>query len=294
MVSVIIPTFNRNLSLCNTLSCLFKQSYKNYEIIVIDQSNRKFEEKSIFLLNNKNKFKYLTAKIPNASRARNMGISKARGSLFLFLDDDVLFDKNLIKNHVKNYTDIRIGAITGRVTSNEEKESENRSIKVGRISWYGKFTDNFSSTIRQEVDTAITCNASWKKTCLDEVGLFDEKFTGPIREDSDLSLRTKKKGYKIIFDPTSVVRHVRDQTGGFRKTEGKINWYIGFFKSETYFFIKHFPKVLLPFILLTRLKWVLYSALNAIRYRNILYLQAPFLGIYRGLIDYSKRNEHWS
>ena len=171
LVSVIIPTFNRNISLCNTLSCLFKQLYKNYEIIIVDQSDKEFKEKDLFLIKNKNKFKYLATKIPNAARARNIGILEARGTILLFLDDDVIFDKDLIKNHVSNYTDKKIGAVAGRVTSNEGKNKELKSLKVGRISWFGKFTDGFSSMIRQEVDTVIACNASWKKTCLDRVGL---------------------------------------------------------------------------------------------------------------------------
>lgn len=269
-VSVIIPTFNRDLPFRQTLTCLFKQDYPKFEIIIIDQSDKKFLQKENFLKKHKNKLKYLFSKTPNASAARNKGIKIAKGKIVLFLDDDVTFNKNLIKNHVKNYGDSQIGAVAGRVVSQSQPSEEDRK-NVGQITWYGKFTDGFSSKIRQEVMTVITCNASWRKSVLDKIGLFDENFTGPIREDSDLSLRTIKRGFKIIFDPDSAVNHVRAVSGGFRQTEGRAKWYQGFFKSETYFFLKH-KSFILPIVYLTRWQWF-------VRSRSLI---VPFLGIYGG------------
>ena len=51
-VSVVIPTFNRGKPLCDTLESLFHQlqgeKYVDYEIIVVDQSTKKFPEKEKF------------------------------------------------------------------------------------------------------------------------------------------------------------------------------------------------------------------------------------------------------
>ena len=49
LVSVIIPTYNRGEPLCRTLESLFIQDYSNYEIVVVDHSNKKFREKEDFL-----------------------------------------------------------------------------------------------------------------------------------------------------------------------------------------------------------------------------------------------------
>jgi len=139
----------------------------------------------------------------------------------------------------------------------------------------------------------ITCNASWKKSVLDQIGVFDENFTGPIREDSDLSLRTIKAGFKIIFDPKAEVIHKKVDSGGFRKSEGRLEWYKGFFKSETYFFLKHYPIYLLPFILLSRWQWAVRCMLG--RSISLTTCLTPIIGIKEGILAYRRYlNENWS
>lgn len=294
LVSIIIPTYNRNEPLQNTLKCCLSQDYPNYEIIVVDQSDKKFPEKEKFLEANKKRVHFFLSSPPNAALARNIGIKKSKGDIIIFLDDDVVFGKNLIQNHVDGYASENIGAIAGRVeTEGRPIEAERKN--TGRITWLGKFTDGFSSRVKQEVMSVITCNASWRRSILDKVGYFDERFTGPLREDSDLSLGTIKAGYKIVFEPGASVVHRRAETGGFRKSEGRLKWYFGFFKGETYFFLKHWPKILVPFILLSRIEWALRCMLGFGREVSWRSVTTPWLGIYEGIKTYLRwKNENRS
>lgn len=283
-ISVIVPTYNRGEPLCRSLGSLFKQTYPNFEIIVVDQSDKKFPEKEEFLKTNKKKIRYFTSKIPNAARAKNLGVGKAKGEILLFLDDDVECRQGLLANHIKNYKDKKIGAVVGRIITSGQKLEENNK-NVGRITAWGSFSGGFSSKVKQEIFDAITCNASWRKEVFVELGGFDENFTGPIREDSDLAIRTCRAGYKIIFEPQAELVHLRAETGGFRKTEGRLKWYYGFFKSETYFFLKHLHWFWWPIFWLNRWQWFLRS-------RSI---TTPFEGIYHGFQTYwSWRNENRS
>lgn len=294
LVSIIIPTYNRDEPLRDSLECCLSQDYPNYEIIVVDQSDKKFPEKEKFLELNKKRIRLLFSSEPNAALARNIGIKKSKGDIVIFLDDDVVFGKDLIKNHVSAYVSNNIGAIAGRVeTEGQPVEPERKN--TGRITWWGKFTDGFSSKIRQEVMTVITCNASWRRIVFDKVGYFDEKFTGPLREDTDLSLRTRKDGYKIFFEPKATVVHKRAETGGFRKSEGRLKWYFGFFKGETYFFLKYRSKLLVPFIILTRIEWILRCMFGFGREISLRSLAIPWLGIYEGVKTYLRwKNENRS
>ena len=54
-VSVIIPTYNRDEPLRKTLKSLLAQDYPNFEIILVDQSDKKFPEKEKFLKKYKEK-----------------------------------------------------------------------------------------------------------------------------------------------------------------------------------------------------------------------------------------------
>jgi len=289
-ISIIIPTYNRGQPLIDTLQSLLKQNYSSREIIVVDQSTKKLLLKEKFLKKNKERVKLLSSSPPNAAAARNLGIKKAKGKIILFLDDDVVCHQNLIKQHLKNYTDSRIGAVCGRVISQGQK-IEAQHHHVGQITWWGHFTDGFSTTIKQPIRTAITCNASWRLKILRDLGGFDENFTGPIREDSDLSLRTLKAGWQIIFEPQAVVTHIRAKSGGFRKTEGRLKWYRGVFRSETYFFLKHWPKFLLPLVLLTRFNLAVRCMFGFGREVSWQSLIAPWQGIVEGIKLYFTSEE---
>jgi len=294
LVSVIIPTYNRGKSLCDTLRSLFKQDYPNFEIIVVDQSTKKFPEKEEFLRKNKAKIRYLRLGSPNASLARNIGVKNSRGEILLFLDDDVICDKKLIFAHVANYASSKVGAVGGRVLTPGQK-IEGTKANVGQITFWGKFTDGFSSKVRQEVMTVITCNASWRKKVFEQLGGFDENFTGPIREDSDLSLRTIKAGYKIIFEPKAVVIHRRVISGGFRKSEGRLKWYFGFFKSETYFFFKYLKWYWWPIFWLMRWQFFVRCMFGFGREVSLRSMIIPWQGIYHGWQTYRrKKNDNRS
>jgi len=283
-ISIIIPTYNRSSPFINTLKSLFAQKYNNFEIIVIDQSDKIFPEKEKFFKLNQNKFTLIKTKIPNAARARNLGLKIAKGEIILLLDDDTVFGKDLLINHVNAYSDSRIGAVAGRVISEGQPVEADRK-NVGQITPWGSFTDGFSSKIKQEVMTVITCNASWRKSVLDKIGGFDQNFTGPIREDTDLSLRTIKDGYKIVFEPKAEVVHKRAASGGFRKSEGRNRWYLGFFKSEAYFSLKWIKWYWWPVFWTTRWQWFLRSKS----------LILPWQGIIEGIKSFRRlKNENWS
>ncbi|MBF0570944.1 MAG: glycosyltransferase family 2 protein [Candidatus Omnitrophica bacterium] len=90
LVSVIIPTYNRSRVLPRTLSSLKRQTYKNLEVIVIDDASTddtekvvKSFERDLNLVYFKNK---INLKIP--ARSRNIGLKKASGEYFALLDDD--------------------------------------------------------------------------------------------------------------------------------------------------------------------------------------------------------------
>lgn len=80
-LSIVIPTLNRYPYLMNTVKDLSQQSFKDFEIIIVDQTDKDqaqsvyFEELDI---------KYYWSEIKSASLARNIGIKEAGGSGFIY------------------------------------------------------------------------------------------------------------------------------------------------------------------------------------------------------------------
>jgi glycosyltransferase involved in cell wall biosynthesis len=103
MVSVIIPTYNRFDLLLKSIDSIINQTYKNFEIIIVDDcsDDKRYET----LLDNKN-VRYFRLKERSGLPAvtRNFGIKQSVGDWIAFLDDDDVWLPDKLKLQV-NYTD---------------------------------------------------------------------------------------------------------------------------------------------------------------------------------------------
>ena len=88
LISVIIPVFNTGLSALKLLKCLKKQTYKNLEIIIVDDGSTK--KQGINTLKSDPLVHYYHQKNQGASSARNLGLRHAHGDFISFLDSDDL------------------------------------------------------------------------------------------------------------------------------------------------------------------------------------------------------------
>ena len=104
-VSIIINCFNGELFLEKCLLSIFRQSYKNWEIIFWDNCSTD-NSKNIFFQKIKNKkFKYFKAKkFTNLYAARNLAIKKAKGEIIMFVDVDDEWFPNKIKKQVSIFS----------------------------------------------------------------------------------------------------------------------------------------------------------------------------------------------
>ncbi|HFD31629.1 MAG TPA: glycosyltransferase family 2 protein [Gammaproteobacteria bacterium] len=88
-VSVIIPTYNRSKYIAETLESVFNQSFKNYEIIIINDGSTDDTEK--ILEPYRDRIIYKKIKNQGVAFARNEGMKLARGKYIAYLDDDDLY-----------------------------------------------------------------------------------------------------------------------------------------------------------------------------------------------------------
>lgn len=104
LISIIIPVYNGEREIEKCLSSIFDQTYKNYEVVVVNDGStdktleilKKYKEKykrKVNIINQKNK---------GQAVARNNGIKKVKGKYITFLDADDYFDKNFLKKLYDN------------------------------------------------------------------------------------------------------------------------------------------------------------------------------------------------
>ncbi len=102
LVSIIIPTKNRPKMLTECIDSIIDQTYRNIEIIIVDDDhdNWSAEECVTGYLNNNYNIKYYKNPGFGGNSARNYGVAKSKGSIIAFCDDDDMFEKQKIERQL--------------------------------------------------------------------------------------------------------------------------------------------------------------------------------------------------
>ncbi|WP_017655131.1 hormogonium polysaccharide biosynthesis glycosyltransferase HpsN [Fortiea contorta] len=234
LITVIIPTYEREKVLCDSIRDILNQDYLNFEILVVDQTPKHQPEIQAYLeeLVSLKKIKWFHLNWASLPGARNYGIRRSQGEIILFIDDDVKLTPGFLAAHAKNYAqNPEIGAVAGRVfdrlkladaaADKSQGETNYRVIEYlppeamdPGIAWY--YIDLVYTVKPQQVLTARGCNMSFRREIFSEHKLrFDERFRGSaVREESDFCLRLRQTGYKIWYDPDASLVHLGEETGG--------------------------------------------------------------------------------
>ena len=123
--SVVVPTYQREKVLCETIQYLLGLSYPHYELLVIDQTPDHEAETEQFIRACQDRYphriRWHFVARANLPHARNVGAKMARGSYLLYCDDDIIPPAVLIELHMDNLKQPGIGAATGGVAGERKK-----------------------------------------------------------------------------------------------------------------------------------------------------------------------------
>ena len=200
-LSIIIPVFNEEKEIVLCLKSLAKQTYKNLEIIVVDDGSvdKTTEIISKFQVPN-SKLILLKQKHEGPGEARNLGVKHASGDILVFVDADMTFDRNFLKHLVKP---IVIGKAKGTFSKQEYVSNWNNVwVRCWNINegWENKRRHSKDYPDKQKVFRAIL------KSEFDKVGGFTP---GGYTDDYSLS---EKLGYRAITVNGSIFYHKNPDT----------------------------------------------------------------------------------
>lgn len=177
LVSVIVSTKNEENVLERLLLSLMSQSYKNIEIIVVD--NNSYDGTKAIAERYTDKVFNIG---PERSVQRNFGVSESKGKYLLILDADMKLSKNVVKECIDLAVDDKS---VGAIVIPEESLAINfwEKVKAFERSFY-----------ELEGDLVIEAARFFSKEAFTKAKGYDEKITGP--EDWDLPETIRKSGYK--------------------------------------------------------------------------------------------------
>lgn len=210
-VSIIIPNFNGMEYLHTCLSSLQKQTFKDFEVIVVDNNSHDSSEEFI-------KKNYPAVRVIKNTRnhgystAVNQGIKLSNAEFIATLNNDASADPqwlDAIIRALKNNPDVNFCAskILNYSSRNiiESAGDEIMNNGFGRKRGYGE-PDRGQFNYPEKVVSACGAAALYRRKMLDDIDLFDEDFFAYL-EDVDLSFRAHLKGYQCLFVPDAVVYH---------------------------------------------------------------------------------------
>ena len=195
VVSVVIPTLNRYNYLKDVLLDFEKQTYTNFEIIIIDQSNP-FQKD--FCKNFNLNIRHIHQEEPALWLARNTAIKESSANIIALSEDDVRIFPDWIEKHLKALDFFKADISAGVFYP------QGHSIPAER---------SFFCVASQ----FATGNAMLYKKVFKEIGLFDRQFEKQRMGDGEFGLRAYLNGFKSISNPYAFCIDVKAATGGLRE-----------------------------------------------------------------------------
>jgi len=216
LVSVIIPTYNREDTILRAIESVLNQTYKNWELIIVDDGSTDNTKEVLEPYLKNKKISYFKTKNKGVCHARNFGIKKSKGEYIAFLDSDDEFLKDKIK---KNVREINLKKVDF-VLNNFYEFREGNKIRE-RFNYEKSFKINSSKVVRYQVPIS-TSYLFIKRTIAVKV-LFDESL--PSSNDLDFILRCLRFGNSFFLKERLNKTHKlsksnRISTDPFKKIEG--------------------------------------------------------------------------
>lgn len=145
LVSIIMPSFNSSLFIEDSIKSVLNQSYKNWELIIVDDFSK---DNSVEIINSfVQKDSRIIAKYLNknsgAAIARNIGLNLAKGNYIAFLDSDDLWKPNKLETHIKFMVENNYSmTYSNYELINEKGIKLNKEIKVPSSITYDQYLKN--------------------------------------------------------------------------------------------------------------------------------------------------------
>lgn len=207
LVSVIMPAYNREAIIADSINSVIGQSYKNFELIVIDDYSTDNTKGVIKEFSDKdNRIKYLSNNgLKGVAATRNVGLNAAKGKYIAFLDSDDLWSEDHLKRSIEVLESLNLKVcfsfwITEDLNGNSKRlfdsgsyksrlemaiknlnaEEKNNSVIFNNPDFLEYTTlNNFYCT---HINTLVL-----EKSILKEIGMFDESLKAS--EDDDFEFR---------------------------------------------------------------------------------------------------------
>lgn len=214
-ISVIIPTYNREVTLERAIKSVLAQTHRNFELIVIDDGST--DNTSLIIDKYNRKIRYFSKLHAGVSSARNLGLEKSEGTWVSFLDSDDYWLPGKLERQMEYLTNH-----PGMMIVQTEEQWIRNGVPVNPMKKHKKHSGwifRYCLPLCIVSPSAVLIH----QKVFNDVGVFDESF--PVCEDYDLWLRIAIK-YRIGLIPEKLIV----KTGGHADQLSRKYWGIDRFR----------------------------------------------------------------
>lgn len=224
-VTIVIPNYNGKHFMKPCLESLDKQTYRGFEIIVVDNAS------------SDGSMEYMKETYPEIrcialdknygfSRAVNEGIRASRTPYVILLNNDTTVDPHYVAEMVHAIRrSKKIFSVSSKMIQMYHPELIDSAGDLYTLMGWGvcRGTGRPVSNYTQpdEIFTACAGAAIYRRSAFEKIGYFDESHFAYL-EDIDVGYRAKIYGYKNIYCPTALVYHVGSGTSGSKYNSFKV------------------------------------------------------------------------
>lgn len=237
LVSIVILNWNGAEDTLRCVESVKNQTYKNIEIIVIDNGSendwkklRHLKKQSVRLIRNDKNLGFAGGHVS--------ALPHCKGEYIFILNNDALVEKSTIKNAVKRMeTDSTIAVVGGRSYMLNDDGVSSGFYSYQRVDpssadvhTYGGDDGCVEQTVTVSGSAALI-----RRSIIDTVGYFDRRFFA-YYEETDLFALYLRAGYKIVYDPSVIIQH---KDGASTRTKRFMYYYL-MLKNQYLFAFKNF------------------------------------------------------
>lgn len=218
LISVIVVNFNGERYLGDCLTSLSVQTFRDFDVIVVDNGST---DGSIDLIRKDFPWVKLIPLNKNTGFAKgnNTGFEASSSKYIATLNNDTIVDKGWLEAlYEAAETDRKIGMAASKILLGRNgREIDSSGVLIypdGMSRQRGRSEiDEGQFDRSEEVLFPSACAALYRREMLNEIGFFDEDFF-TYCEDTDLGLRARLAGWKAVLASKAIVRHLYSQTAG--------------------------------------------------------------------------------
>ena len=200
-VSILIPAYNEEKTILDTIRSVLASDYPRFEIIVINDGSTDNSRTLLDTHYGSHPQVQLIHK-PNGGKAAasNTGITRAKYDYIMSIDADTVMEPHAVSLMMRNFTDEQVAGVAGNVHVGNFHNFLTQTQRAEYI--YGQSFDKEIYSLMNAIPVVPGAIGIWRKTAVLEAGGYT---TDTLAEDTDLTLQIRRLGYKIIFERRAVV-----------------------------------------------------------------------------------------